>query len=247
MRVAILLLAAGSLRAQPSGMIPADIEEGGRWFANFCAGCHGPDGNAIPGADLSKPNLRRATDDSRMASIMLGGIPGTAMPPNAINQRQVQTIIAYIHSLRTAPPKITAVGGASSGQAIFEGKGGCLACHRVRDKGGFSGPDLSDIGIQRRAADLERSLLDPAAEVLPQNGAAVAVTASGETIRGRLLNADTHHVQMVDTQGRLRNLPRETLGSFTRERTTPMPSYRGRLTAQELADVVAYLISLRGF
>ena len=103
--------------------------------------------------------------------------------------------MAYIHSLRTAPPKITAATGNSLGQTVFEGKGGCLGCHRVRDKGGFTGPDLSDIGILRRAAEIERSIIDPAAEVLSQNATAVAVTKSGETVRGRLLNADTHAIK----------------------------------------------------
>ena len=247
MRVVLFLLAAGWLCGQQRDVIPADIAEGGRYFASFCAACHGPDGNAMADADLSKPTLRHAADDNQIATIMLGGIAGTAMPPNTLNQRQVQTIVAYIHSLRTAPPKITAATGNSPGQTIFEGKGGCLACHRVRDKGGFSGPDLSDIGILRRATEIERSIIDPAAEVLSQNTAAVAVTKSGDTIRGRLLNADTLAVQLIDTRGQLRNLQRDTLRTFTRESTTPMPSYKDRLNSQELTDVVAYLVSLRGF
>ena len=246
MRFAIFLLAAGFVCGQQRGFIPADIEEGGRYFASFCAACHGPDGNAMADADLSKPTLRRAANDNQIASVMMSGIPGTGMPPNALNPRQVQTIVAYIHSLRTAPPRVVG-SGALPGQAIFEGKGGCLGCHRVGEKGGHTGPNLSDIGILRRAAEIERSMVDPAAEVLSQNSTAVAVTKGGETIRGRLLNADTHAVQMVDAGGRLRNLQRDTLRSFAQERTTTMPSYRERLSAQELTDVVAYLVSLRGF
>jgi len=247
MRSALFLLASVGLYAQPTALIQADIDEGGRYFASFCAACHGPDGNAMAEADLSKPALRRATDDNRMATIMLGGIQGTGMPPNALNPRQVQTIVAYIHSLRTAPPTVTAASGKSPGQAIFEGKGGCLGCHRVGGKGAYSGPDLSDIGILRRAADLEKSLLDPAAEVLSQNSTALAVTKSGDAIRGRLLNADTHNVQIIDASGRLRNLQRDVLLSFTQDRSSPMPSYKDRLTSRELADLVAYLVSLRGF
>lgn len=247
MRFAFFLLAAGSAWAQQRDFIPADIEEGGRYFASFCAACHGPDGNAMVDADLSKPTLRRAADDNQIASVMLSGIPGTAMPPNALNPRQVQTIVAYIHSLRTAPPRITAASGTSPGQVVFEGKGGCLGCHRVGDKGSHTGPNLTDIGILRRAAEIERSIVDPAAEVLSQNSSAVAVTKGGETVRGRLLNADTHAVQIIDASGRLRNLQRDTLRSFSQERTTTMPSYRDRLTSKELTDLVAYLVSLRGF
>jgi putative heme-binding domain-containing protein len=247
MRLVVFLLAAGCLSAQQPGLIPADIAEGGRYFASFCAACHGPDGNAMSDADLTKPTLRRAANDNQIASVMLSGIPGTGMPPNNLNPRQVQMIVAYIHSLRTAPPKTTAATGSSPGQAIFEGKGGCLACHRVGEKGSHAGPNLSDIGILRRAAELERSILDPAAEVLSQNSSIVAVTKGGETIRGRLINADTHNVQIVNANGQLKNLQRDTLRSFAQERTTSMPSFRDRLTARELTDLVAYLVSLRGY
>ena len=52
---------------------------------------------------------------------------------------------------------------------------------------------------------------------------------------------------MIDSRGQLRNLQRDTLRSFTQERTTSMQSYKDRLTPRELTDVVAYLVSLRGF
>jgi mono/diheme cytochrome c family protein len=50
----------------------------------------------------------------------------------------------------------------------------------------------------------------------------------------------------MDASGRLRSLRKDTLRSLTRETTSPMPSYRDRFTREQLADVVAYLASLRG-
>jgi putative heme-binding domain-containing protein len=241
------LIAAGLACAQQRAVIQADIEEGARNFGNFCAFCHGPDGNAMPDADLSKPTLKRASTDEQITAIMLSGIPGTGMPPNNLNQRQVFTIVAYIRSLSKAPPRPISATVASRGQAVFEGKGGCLGCHRVRDKGSYTGPNLSDIGLLRRAAELEKSIVDPAAEVLAVNSTVVAATKSGETIRGRMLNADTHVVQIMDSSGKLRSVYRDTLGSFTQELKSPMPSYKDRLTRDELTDLVAYLVSLRGF
>ena len=52
-------------------------------------------------------------------------------------------------------------GDAARGKAIFEGKGGCVQCHRVGANGSRVGPDLSDIGALRRTVEIERSLLDP--------------------------------------------------------------------------------------
>lgn len=199
----------------------------------------------MPAADLTRPTLPRAPSDEQLASVMLNGIPGTAMPRNALNQRQVFTIVAYIHSLRTAPPGAGS-GDAARGRALFEGKGDCLTCHRVGDRGSYAGPDLTEIGLLRRAADLETSLLDPAAEIQSQNATLTAVTAAGETVRGRVLNADTHTVQLIDDSGRMRSLRKAELRSLTRDAASPMPSYRDRFTAGELADVVAYLATLRG-
>ena len=55
------------------------------------------------------------------------------------------------------------------GQAVFQGKGACENCHRVRGRGSRVGPDLSDIGAQREPADLRQSIVEPGAVILPQN------------------------------------------------------------------------------
>jgi putative heme-binding domain-containing protein len=242
MVAALGVLAVGQQRDANS----VEIEEGARHFANFCAQCHGAEGNAMQGVDLSRPNLRRATSDELLAQIMRSGLPGTAMPPNALRPREVVTIVAYIHSLRTAAPRAASASGAARGQALFTGKGGCSGCHRVGDKGGYAGPDLTEIGLLRRVASLEKSLLEPAAEVLSQNAMLAAVTQAGATIRGRVLNQDSHTVQLLDQTGRLQSLRKDTLRSLTRETATTMPSYRDRFTAEELADLLAYLTTLRG-
>jgi putative heme-binding domain-containing protein len=240
------LLLVALAAAQQRDVIPADIEEGARNFANLCAQCHGADGNAMPAADLTRSTLPRAATDDQLARVMLGGIPGTAMPPNALNQRQVFTLVQYIRSLASAPRPAASGGNVARGQAVFEGKGNCLSCHRVRDRGSFAAPDLSEIGLVRRTPQLERALLDPGADVLPQNATVVAVTQGGATIRGRTLNADTHTMQIMDATGRLHSLSKDQLRSLTREPGSAMPAYGDRLTRQEIADVVAYLSTLRG-
>ena len=197
-------------------------------------------------ADLSRPNLRRATNDDLLAAIMQSGLPGTAMPPNALRPREVFTIVAYINSLRTAPPRAASAGSAARGKALFAGKGACVDCHRVGDQGKFVGPNLDEIGLLRRTASLEVSLLDPVAEILSQNAILTAVTTAGATIRGRVLNEDSHTVQLLDQTGKFQSFSKAGLRSLTRDTTSDMPSYRDRLTAVELADVVAYLTTLRG-
>ena len=245
-RAVLLVMTSGSAWAQQGhDTTPADVEEGLRNFMNSCATCHGPDGDAMPGADLSRPALRQATTDQEITRIILTGIPGTPMPPSNLNQRQVATLVAFIHSLGAARGRQTGKGDPARGRAIFEGKGNCINCHRVNGKGSRFGPELSDIGATRRAAELEESLLDPDAVILPQNRLVTVVTRTGGTVRGRLLNQDTQSIQMMGAEQRPVSFLRDSLRSITFEPKSPMPSYKSRWTPAELADVVSYLISLK--
>jgi putative heme-binding domain-containing protein len=128
---------------------------------------------------------------------------------------------------------------------VFEGKGECLACHAVHGSGSRVGPDLTRIGLLRRAGELERSMLDPAAEVQPENRFYKVTPKNGEPVAGRLLNRDTFTVQLIDTDERLRLFRIADLRDHGFDET-PMPSARDQLSAQEIADVVSYLSSLHG-
>ena len=61
------------------------------------------------------------------------------------------------------------VGDATRGKTLFDTKGTCASCHRVNGLGSRLGPDLSSVGATRSAAELQRALIDPNAEVQPQN------------------------------------------------------------------------------
>jgi hypothetical protein len=53
-------------------------------------------------------------------------------------------------------------------------------------------------------------------------------------------------VQLVDEQEHLVSLTKSDLREFTVLKTTPMPSYKDKFNAQELADIESYLLSLKG-
>jgi putative heme-binding domain-containing protein len=153
-------------------------------------------------------------------------------------------------------------GDPARGRSLFENKGECLTCHRVNDQGARYGPDLSSIGVSRgrgggpnisvggtAAGDpkgLELALLDPDAEVALANRSVRVVTKDGTVITGRLLNHDNFSVQFIDTKSKLRAFMKADLREFTILTKSPMPSYRDKLNAQEVADLVSYLGSLKG-
>jgi len=242
----LFFAAAASLWAQHS-YTPADIEDGGKLYRANCVFCHGPDGDQVQGVDLGHGKFRRATSEDGVIRIIENGIPGTAMPPHNFSDFQTGTIVAYLQAMATAGRAVTVTGDAVRGRAIFEGKGGCTACHRANGTGSRVGPDLDDIASLRRTAEIQQSILDPNAEVLPQNRYYRAVTKNGETITGRLLGLDGFSVQILDSKEHLRSLERVDLREAAFVDGSPMPSYKDQLSAVELADVVAYLSGLKGF
>ncbi len=69
---------------------------------------------------------------------------------------------------------------------------------------------------------------------------------SGPAITGRLLNQDTFTLQLIDSQERLRTFVIADLRNYSVLTNSRMPSYKEKFNRQELADVVSYLVSLKG-
>src|SRR5580658_10274445 len=130
----VQLMAAGALLAQHS-FTPIDVEDGGRLFRANCTICHGAQGDGVPGIDLMHGKFRHARTDDDVAAIIRTGIPGTAMPPNNFTDFAALTIVAYLRYMAAAAATTTSDGDAARGKAIYEGKGGCAACHRIRGVG----------------------------------------------------------------------------------------------------------------
>lgn len=223
----------------------ADIEDGGRVYRDSCANCHGPDGDEIAGVDLGHGQFRRAASDQDLVGIIRNGIPGTPMPASNFSEEQAARVIAYLRSMAAAGTKTDLVGDGARGRAFFEGRGACSNCHRVNGAGSRLGPDLSGIGQLRRSIELKSSLLEPNAEILGNNRFYRIVTSNGTEVVGRLLNLDTFSVQILDTREQLRSFVKTDLREYGFVDKSPMPSYQGKLTEQELADVLSYLASLR--
>ena len=143
-------------------------------------------------------------------------------------------------------PRARSGGDPTRGRAVLEGKGECLHCHRVRDKGSRLGPDLTDIGSLRRPIDLEKAIRDPDESILPEHRFFRAVTRNGTAVTGRILNQDPFTVQLIDSKERLQSLQKSSLKEYAFIDKSPMPAYRDKLNPRDLADLVSYLVSLKG-
>jgi putative heme-binding domain-containing protein len=224
----------------------ADIQYGSTIYASQCTQCHGPTGDQISGVDLRSGRFRNASSDDDLRRIVTQGIPGTSMPGRRLDNAEITGIIAYVRNMRDFNAASVTLGDPRRGRAIFEDKGRCSTCHQVNGAGSHVAPDLSDIGSARSAGVLQQSLIDPASTMMPINRPVRIVMKDGKTITGRRVNEDTYTVQLIDDQERLLSLSKADFREFTILKTSPMPSYKDALNAQELSDLVAYLVSLKG-
>jgi putative heme-binding domain-containing protein len=233
--IAVLSVLAAPADAQllsldhPGQYNQEDIARGSLLYTAQCAHCHGRFGDEI--------------SDEDVAQVITRGTPG-GMPPFKLDAAELTGIVAFIRAGFDASASVK-VGDSARGRAIFQGKGECGTCHRVAGSGPRSAPDLSDIGLARAPAVLERTVRDPSSALLPINRPVRIVTADGRTIRGRRLNEDTHTVQIIDDRERLLSLVKKDLRSFEVVKESAMPAYAGRLTSDEIADVLGYLLTLR--
>jgi putative heme-binding domain-containing protein len=237
--------AGGQLFAQHATAF--DLQDGGRAYQNVCANCHGPDGDLIAGIDLGRGQFRRPLSDDDIVNIILNGIPNTPMPATPqMSEPQAAQIVAYLRATAAARSDDSVSGDARRGRVLFEGEAECLNCHQVDGRGSRLGPDLSRVGSLRRAAELERSLLDPQAEIRPAHRFVSLTPRRAAAISGRLLNQDPFTIQIMDETENLRSFDKAELEGGVEFIDSPMPSLVDRFDAAQIADLVSYLISLKG-
>jgi putative heme-binding domain-containing protein len=243
---ALAIVCASSRLVSAQEYAPADIEYGSQLYAAQCSTCHGATGDAVPGIDLRRGIFRTVSTDQDLTRVITNGVAGTGMLAFKFDVSELAGIVAYLRNMNSFDAASVKAGDAGRGRSVFEGKGGCRRCHRVGAEGARAAPNLSDIGSVRSAGSLQRSLVNPSSQMMPINRPVRVVTRDGTVINGRRLNEDTYTVQLMDDRERLLSLSKADLREYTILTASLMPSFKDTLGADELADLLAYLLSLKG-
>ena len=235
-----------TMLGHPEDYPRVDVEHGARVYAEHCDRCHGRDGNGVGGVDLRSGKFRNATTDNQLRTVITNGFPTAGMPEFKLDSADLTGLVAYLRNMNSIDRGSLRAGDAAHGKVIVETKGACLTCHRINGQGARKAPNLSEIGANRSPGSLERSLIDPSSQMWPINRPVRIVTKDGRVINGRRVNEDSYTVQISDEDGRLLSLTKADLREFTVSTKSTMPSYAKELTKEELADVVSFLLSLKG-
>ena len=248
--------AQASPAASAAQAAPVDLEQGKRLFAQNCSTCHGVNAGGGDGPDLhgAPANL----GDQAVQGIIRRGIPGTAMPGfSTLSDRQAANIVGYLRTLTSEAVSEKAPGDPKNGEALYNSSG-CSACHMIAGQGGNIGPELTRIGAMRGASNLKARLQDPGAN-LPKVEAGPfgnswtqdlmfrAIEKDGRVVEGMRVGEDSFTIVLKDASGKFHGLWKPDLRSLEKESGKSfMPSFRDALSASQLDDVVAYLMTLKG-
>ena len=251
--VLFLLLGGGLLHAQkPSDTLPpgknphlgnaASIKGGLALYRVRCGDCHGLDATGYRGPDLTA--ILGGMPDERLFQTVRKGVPGTEMPPSTIPDDDVLMIMAYLRNLGGGGPPEKPIGNVDNGARLFASQ--CASCHRVGDRGGRLGPELSRVGAARSQAALIREIRTPSEWMPPGFEPVTLVMKDGQKIRATKKSEDVFSIQVMDTRERIQGYQRSALQDVIYEKTSLMPVYGpDRLSDADLKDLVGYLSTLR--
>lgn len=139
-------------------------------------------------------------------------------------------------------------GDEARGAQVFarSGAASCSKCHRVKGQGADIGPELSQIGRKYEKKTLLETIMNPSAGIAPEYVPYVVETESGKVYAGFLKEANEQHVLLKTIEGNMLDLPRAQVAELVKQEKSLMPELVLKsVTAQDAADLLAYLVSLQ--
>ncbi len=140
---------------------------------------------------------------------------------------------------------LRARGDAARGRALFAAQS-CAACHTDADGQTPKGPHLVDIGKRYKAEELVESILRPSAKIAQGFETYTFTLADGRLFTGFVVSEGARAVLIREATGVPRELRRDQIGARRMQKTSAMPEgLVNNLTPEQLADLIAYLQTLR--
>jgi putative heme-binding domain-containing protein len=139
-------------------------------------------------------------------------------------------------------------GDAARGRRLFASRGAssCIGCHKVQGEGGDVGPDLTDIGNKFGRELLIESLLEPSRQIEEGYRLTLIALADGRVLSGLVRGESAEALTLLTADGQRHTIDRSEIAERRLTGGSLMPAnVASSLDGSELADLVAYLQSLR--
>jgi putative heme-binding domain-containing protein len=145
------------------------------------------------------------------------------------------------------PEQVLSVAGdAKRGRAIFLSPTlQCARCHRLEPGPETLGPELAKIGAKYTRAQLLESILEPSKLVDPKFAGVIVRTTSGDVLSGIVVSRSDAELVLRDADKETRLKTSQIQGQVPQQKSLMPEGVLQHLTAQEAADLVSFLESLR--
>ncbi len=187
-------------------------------------------------------------------------------PPIALSLGEIKAVILYLQSEGSEPDretldnpgeiskryysKITAAstaggGDPEKGALVFEDN--CKTCHRINDKGGRIGPDLSHIGGQG-VKFISASIQRPAEAIAEGFETYIVINNEGRRFVGIKTGDSGESLEITKAGGEVMTFKKSEIGEVRQEKNrSVMPEdFMDGLTVREYQDLLAYLLMQKG-
>ena len=148
-----------------------------------------------------------------------------------------------------SPQRVLSLAGdVSRGRVLFHGDGGpqCARCHIVAGLGRNYGPDLTAIARRYDRAAVLNQIVNPSQTIAPEFVLHAIETREGENLTGFVVSQSATEVRLRRETGDEITVPRGRIALDEKSPVSAMPEgLLAPLTAQEAADLLAYLLTLR--
>jgi putative heme-binding domain-containing protein len=186
---------------------------------------------------IDDPLVRRLAEDSDplVATLFEGFLP-VSQRKQRVSQETIWSDLAGLQ------------GDLSHGKKLFDDRSRfqCLQCHQLGNEGQELGPRIDGIGSRLTAGQIFEALHDPTRQIAPAYQAHALIHSDGSIIQGLIRSRDGNQITLMNAKGAIETWKTEDLSEIRPLPSSLMPSgLTLQMTGQEVADLIAYLVSLK--
>jgi len=197
---------------------------------------------------IQKTALANVPDTEReyLASLSKKRTKGNSNFMKGVQQPKGPGINWTVESLESAYEKNIKNADFKNGENMFKASL-CIACHSIKGTGGSSAPELTKIGTRFNVGDIGEAIVNPSGTIADRYRYTNYHMKDGSVISGIVINQTDKEIELstsafavdIATKIKIKDIVK-TKGS----KISPMPpALINRLNAQELTDLISYLIS----
>jgi quinoprotein glucose dehydrogenase len=138
-------------------------------------------------------------------------------------------------------------GDADAGRRVFfeRSEASCVRCHKIDDRGGDVGPNLTRIGSQKTREYLLEAIVDPNKAIAEGFDSVIVETESG-LVHGGVLKRETEsEIELMTSDGLRKVIPKSEIVERLKGISAMPEDLSKKITKRDIRDLVEYLSRLK--